>query len=428
MYQSEAMWIRFGAQAEFPKALKVAVGKVNAINGNTWTQHINVNDTQNQDYVVIPAQAWLDGINSGVGSVKQFVAMPLGSGTTVEAQVTGKEEFGGIQMMVFESKEEKRLAKFPPKVVTNPWTSTPVPRSIFDVPAPTTHAPTFNFGMPTTQAPQPSLSFGPALGFGGAQQPQPTGFGSSQTTCFGSTQAQPTTVFSLGSTNQPTTTFGFGAPSQTGGFSFGSQPSFNKPVEMGISAGGSIKQAIVKDPYGPTFWDQGKFGRVYVHIVNSEMYQQITGRAAPTTPITRQTYINKAMPWYDIYDEKPGVLPSDVLSNIKSPYSFEQYQPPMSVNNVINISSPHQQVTNAPIFGKTKHEGVWCDNCKTTPLIGARYKCMNCVDYDLCENCESKSEHIHNSDHVFCKLKKPITKQLTNSILHYNMYSPFSFT
>src|SRR5215470_3778380 len=52
-----------------------------------------------QDYVVVPDQPWLDGINAGDGYVRQFVAMPLGLGYTVEGQVTGAEEFGGIQLL-----------------------------------------------------------------------------------------------------------------------------------------------------------------------------------------------------------------------------------------------------------------------------------------------------------------------------------------
>jgi hypothetical protein len=34
--------------------------------------------------------------------VRQFVAMPLGQGYTVEAQLTGQEQFGGIQVQVYD--------------------------------------------------------------------------------------------------------------------------------------------------------------------------------------------------------------------------------------------------------------------------------------------------------------------------------------
>jgi hypothetical protein len=75
--------------------VKVAVGKVNAITGKRW--RLKLTKTW-QDYVVCPDQPSLDGINAGDGYIRQFFAMPLPMGCTVEGQVTGKEEFGGIQL------------------------------------------------------------------------------------------------------------------------------------------------------------------------------------------------------------------------------------------------------------------------------------------------------------------------------------------
>jgi hypothetical protein len=37
---------------------------------------------------------------------------------------------------------------------------------------------------------------------------------------------------------------------------------------------------------------------------------------------------------------------------------------------------------------------------------GIRYKCANCVDYDLCSNCESLS--VHYPTHTFIKIRIPI--------------------
>ena len=30
------------------------------------------------------------------------------------------------------------------------------------------------------------------------------------------------------------------------------------------------------------------------------------------------------------------------------------------------------------------------------PLTGNRFKCLDCPDYDLCQECASKDEHPHN--------------------------------
>jgi hypothetical protein len=57
-----------------------------------------------QDYVVAPKQLRLDGTASADGTVRQFVAMPLGQGYTLEAQITGEEVVSGLQFGITPSK------------------------------------------------------------------------------------------------------------------------------------------------------------------------------------------------------------------------------------------------------------------------------------------------------------------------------------
>ena len=49
-------------------------------------------------YLVAPRQPWLDGFAIEKGVIRQFVAMPFGDGYTVEEQMTGEAEWGGLQM------------------------------------------------------------------------------------------------------------------------------------------------------------------------------------------------------------------------------------------------------------------------------------------------------------------------------------------
>lgn len=93
LYQREAMWMSF--DSDEPAALQVGVGKVCAISGEDWDETL-AQDPQN--YAALPEQPWLDGINAGDGFIRQFVAVPIGLGATVEAQVTGAEEHGGVQL------------------------------------------------------------------------------------------------------------------------------------------------------------------------------------------------------------------------------------------------------------------------------------------------------------------------------------------
>ena len=101
MYQREALWLGFHGAEWKPNAVKIGVGGINAISGEPIDKTLSANP---QDYLVCPDQPWLDGINTGVGSIRQFVAMPLGKGFTVEASITGEEKIGGIQVVVFEPK------------------------------------------------------------------------------------------------------------------------------------------------------------------------------------------------------------------------------------------------------------------------------------------------------------------------------------
>ena len=53
---------------------------------------------------------------------------------------------------------------------------------------------------------------------------------------------------------------------------------------------------------------------------------------------------------------------------------------------------------------ETSHIGIQCDQCNKT-IAGNRYKCGNCVDYDVCELCLLKDAH--DPTHVFLLLRVP---------------------
>ena len=222
MYQREALWLAFEGAYWRPTAVKVAVGKVNAVSGEPWSEAIGRGA---QDYVVAPGQPWLDGINAGEGFIRQFVAMPLGMGYTVEGQVTGKEEFGGVQIVAYDPKP----GRFPERA----------PRSRFR-----------GAFLETVCCEAPSAAYG---------------------------------------------------------------------GEMGLAAGGRMRQEIYPDEHGADTWDAGNRGRVYVHIVNSEMFRDITGMEPPPTPVTARSYAQAGLPWFDLYDEGKGdVAPSPTLAGVTS--------------------------------------------------------------------------------------------------------------
>ena len=67
-----------------------------------------------------------------------------------------------------------------------------------------------------------------------------------------------------------------------------------------------MRQQIYPDPYGVDTWDRDKYGSVFVHIVNSQRWREITGEASPATPMDARAYTNAGLPWFDLYDDGLG--------------------------------------------------------------------------------------------------------------------------
>ena len=76
----------------------------------------------------------------------------------------------------------------------------------------------------------------------------------------------------------------------------------------------------------------------------------------------------------------------------------------------------NQCPTMGNIFEKVKladkivHFGVKCDQCGKYTIIGCRYKCSVCPNFDYCEDCEKKYSKTHN--HPFYKINDPSMRQL----------------
>ena len=112
------MWVKFNSDRQF--AIKLYIGGINAVSGEPAVENMATKfrrqklSTQGgllQDYLVTPAQRWLDGIATGPGVIRQFVATAAGSGYSVEAQITGRDEMAGFQFEVTRRKavEDKVL-------------------------------------------------------------------------------------------------------------------------------------------------------------------------------------------------------------------------------------------------------------------------------------------------------------------------------
>jgi hypothetical protein len=120
--EREAMWISFHEEGEWqrqtrkaPFAIRIYAGGVNAISGEpmrpnmaTFLKSMN-GVPKKQDYIVFPKQHWIDGAAVSPGVVRQFVAMPYGSGSSIEKQITGLETVGGIQIEIIPASAGMRI-------------------------------------------------------------------------------------------------------------------------------------------------------------------------------------------------------------------------------------------------------------------------------------------------------------------------------
>ena len=64
---------------------------------------------------------------------------------------------------------------------------------------------------------------------------------------------------------------------------------------------------------------------MFVHIVNSTMWREITGEEPPATPVTAASYASAGLPWFDLYDEGAATIqPTATLKGVQSVKQIDQ--------------------------------------------------------------------------------------------------------
>ncbi|MER7480087.1 hypothetical protein ABTX60_21040 [Streptomyces sp. NPDC126510] len=305
VYLREAMWLSFAGTSE-PAALQVGVGKVCAVSGRPWSDRPARGP---QNYVVLPRQPWLDGINSGTGTVRQFVAVPLGLGATVEGQVTGEEVWGGVQLQSF-ALNDRELAR---------WRAQERRRQVPPAPAPPGG---YGAAMPAAFGSPAAGGYGaPAAGAYGA--PAAGGYGAAMPMAA---PAAPGAVPAPAATGA--------APPAPGAAPAPPASAPRAAAAMGLGVGGSMRQEVYQDDRPLSDWSEKPAGRVFVHLVTPPEWRRITGEAAPPSPVDRAAYTRAGLPWFDYFDQDAEDLaPTDPLQSVKPVGDWlgddhEPWQPP----------------------------------------------------------------------------------------------------
>jgi len=72
---------------------------------------------------------------------------------------------------------------------------------------------------------------------------------------------------------------------------------------------------------------------------------------------------------------------------------------------------------------KAVHQNIICDVCNQGPIVGTRFKCFQCPDYDLCEKCEPH----HHRHHLMIRITEPqvmFSAMRGNNLVELDMHVP----
>ncbi|TBU25294.1 hypothetical protein BD311DRAFT_700421 [Dichomitus squalens] len=100
-------------------------------------------------------------------------------------------------------------------------------------------------------------------------------------------------------------------------------------------------------------------------------------------------------------------------------HSFFPMDKPSDYSKFDRIRANHRRTTVEPLRndsgsahvqtgGRLLHKNVFCDVC-TVEIVGVRHKCLDCPDYDMCDECIS-TPHLreqHHAQHQFFAIEKP---------------------
>ncbi|KAI1413445.1 hypothetical protein F5Y13DRAFT_189352 [Hypoxylon sp. FL1857] len=306
MYQREAMWIEF--EANRPFMIKIYAGGVNVVSGepsvenqDTWRRrsYLQKVDKNIQDYVVAPKQYWLDGIATSPGVVRQFVAMPAGSGYSVEAQITGEDTVGGLQVEITPSRPiedpkylfvrgpEGRLTEhnFPPS-----YTISKVKDVVFDQLKiqRNTHK-LFHKGkelMDYEILGDLSINHRDTISVSGSR------FGKLRGGCA------------------------------MAGNIYEQDRKVREEFDLAIAPGGKIQQQVHEDDTPASDWIRDITITIPVQILNSTAFCKVTGLAMPPSSVDASAYAEKGSPFFKMYEE-PSTVAGD-FDAIKSVNEIDQ--------------------------------------------------------------------------------------------------------
>ncbi|KUL87537.1 hypothetical protein ZTR_04510 [Talaromyces verruculosus] len=290
--ENEATWIKFQARYGRCYAIKVYAGGVNAVSG---LPSIIAAPPGQQDYVVIPEQQWLDGIAVKAGLVRQFVAVPLGKNRTVEGQITGSEQFAGIQFEIVQGIVWKRFRVYCVD-------GTEITVSVDDR------------GNVDGLCQVISEKLDKVLGANDLyDKDKLVRLGRSQNEKLRETRLKNIGIVDSHNTSlleelykKEQHVYGYETSHFTD-FPKYAEPVMSSDSQLGLAAGGFIKQHIQKDTHPASTWDHSTRTVFNVQIISPQVFEEMTGFMAPAAPINAATYHKYNLSFFNI-PEPPSTI------------------------------------------------------------------------------------------------------------------------
>ena len=133
-------------------------------------------------------------------------------------------------------------------------------------------------------------------------------------------------------------------------------------------------------------------------IKKKEVHSLVTCDGCKMNPLIGKRYKCQCCPNFDFCEE--------CYKNKKEKHghSFKLVETKMILNQIIKKFSIKTENSE----GKAIHHMFSCDGCGMSPIIGTRFRCNVCNNFDYCENCKEIYKNQHN--HPFIKVERPNMK------------------
>ncbi|KAB2109215.1 hypothetical protein AG0111_0g3523 [Alternaria gaisen] len=371
MWQREAMWLNFEPK-QHNWAVRVFMGHVNTISGRTMEETANKEvEDQKQDYIVLPGQQWLDGICVAPGVVRQFVAMPLGSGYTVEGQKTSKEQHGELQLEITpellpnqrlwsdsKNKHIVKSARDSSNCLDEMKTSEQLGRNVGDVLRSYPADSTYEEPLRMKHLAEPGADIMCKVGHIELEVGLSLIYIFKVGTLFNRIRG-PFASRDMSSKTRSIQVFGDSHSSsginighQSHGIMLEEVPRFlsksrgldcdseedskhdtNRELEisnardiraMGLAAGGKLIQDIYKDPYPATLWNHSAARILHVHILDPVSCEKVTHIVPRPPPMDAKAYTEAAGQFFVIKEKVDERLDGGDFDNVKSVSQMDQ--------------------------------------------------------------------------------------------------------